>query len=106
MPPLSYALLDEVLQYPFKPEERIEPDHNTNMVQNTNITEPNINIVKNKPNLRVEPSSFAFDQLSNFKEFFTASGSSTEQLLREQIFLTKLLIILLLFIFLMNLIKK
>lgn len=108
MPPLSYALLNEVLQYPPRPEERVSIDNNNNVAQNTNIIQPNKDIYKNirrsYPNYDI--SSNISSGINNVMEFFTQSGSSVEELMREQIFLNKLILILLLFILLINLLNK
>ncbi len=107
MPPLSYALLNEVLQYPVKPEERISVEHNNNISQNTSIIEPNKNIYKRFCGINeYDISKGMLNGLNNVKEFFTQTGTSVEELLGEQIFLTKLILILLLLIFILNLVKK
>lgn len=102
MAPLSYALLNEVLQYPVNTEERISVDNNHNIAQDTNIINPNKDIYKNI----CMSHNDIFSKFNSFREFFTPTGVSTDELMREQIFLTKLILFLLLFIFVLNLTKK
>lgn len=114
MPPLSYALLNEVLQYPETPKERVSYENTNNIAQNTNIVNPN----KNIPVERCGDVSCGLDKhnlgfqvlnpLNNFKEFFTDAntGASLEVLLREQIFLTKILIFILMFVLLLNILQR
>lgn len=115
MPPLSYALLNEVLQYPTTPAERIGPETLNNIAQNTNIISPNGELAKDCPcpkktfhQALIEQPMRQIEALrENFREYFTSSGGgSTDELLREQIFLTKLLIFMLIVMFIMFLFDR
>lgn len=107
MPPLSYAMLNEVLQYPVIHDERIGIEHKNNVNQNTNIIDPNKNIYKNiNGHKGFSIGSDILSRFNNINEFFTTNTLSTDDLLREQIFISKLILVLLVFIFILNLVQK
>lgn len=103
MAPISYALLTDVLQFP--PDEVKEPELNQpltfedkpNVVyQNTNVTKPNFN--------NVEMLRDTFNSLIRSKEGFTKR--SVEDLMEEQLFLSKLMLLFLGVLLLVVIIEK
>lgn len=104
MAPLSYALLDEVLQFPQKigdentPRERVTTENPNNFSQNTNIIKPNASVFYPR---MVEH----FTNLNDFN-IFSSKGYQVEDILKEQLFLTKIMLILVLFTFLINFLER
>lgn len=98
MPPLSYSLLTDVLQYtPNKPAviegPKLPDDKNNQVYQNTNIVSSNPSVIK------------------KFVENFGNEGdislqTKQIQLMEEQVFLSKLILLLLGFMLIVSILEK
>lgn len=97
MAPLSYSLLTDVLQYtPDTPAVMDAPvlpaDKNNQVYQNTNIVAPNPNVVSR--------------MIENFGNETTDSSSIQVRLMEEQVFLSKLILLLLGFMLIVTILEK
>lgn len=98
MPPLSYSLLTDVLQYtPNKPEviesPKLPDDKNNQVYQNTNIVSSNPSVIKKI--------------VENFGNEGDISPQTKQiQLMEEQVFLSKLILLLLGFMLIVSILEK
>lgn len=98
MPPLSYSLLTDVLQYtPDKPAviqgPKLPEDQNNQVYQNTNIVRSNPSVIRR--------------MVENFgNETDITPQAKQIQLMEEQVFLSKLILLLLGFMLIVSILEK
>lgn len=106
MAPLSYALLNEVLQYPKPCEEPVCREVYNSIAQNSNIVLPNLDLVNKSPTKGFFDFKSVKEAFAGAKEFFSAGDTNNiNDIILEQIFLMKMIILILILLFMLILFK-
>jgi|LauGreDrversion4_2_1035121.scaffolds.fasta_scaffold321157_1 hypothetical protein len=106
MAPLSYALLNEVLQYPQPCEAPVCREVPNSTAQNSNIILPNLDLVNKKPTNEFFDIKNVKEAFAGAREFFSAGATNNvNELIVEQIFLMKMIILILILLFMLILFK-